>query len=379
MKKINIKSCFVSPFGIRDGDYLSITMEAVRPALDATDISRVTHVYLASYAPVELCGIADPLACVRDEIRAIYPGLDAAFRGLFKTGGEALFRALNDMSQTDRANDGDVLVVGSEKMTHLRPAVAAGFLAARDNGHEWKYGATLPALGALVTRMYIREYEVPEDAIHKVAVKNHNHGCRNPKAHFRKEITVEQVAESPLVADPLRRLHCAPVSDGAAAVILSHDVGSVACTGWGKGSDAPLFEERRELGRFPATARASADALSQAGLSHGDIDIVEIHDAFSSFELINLEEMGFYPLGHSWQALNRGELTINGTIAVNPSGGMKAKGHPIGTTGLSSCAELCAQLTGTAGARQHQAAQKGMIQSAGGVSPDSYVFVLEAV
>jgi acetyl-CoA acetyltransferase len=133
---------------------------------------------------------------------------------------------------------------------------------------------------------------------------------------------------------------------------------------------------RADVTRFAATSRAASDARTMAGVGCDDIDIVEIHDAFASFELINLEEMGFYDIGTSWRALVAGELTIGGKLCVNASGGMKAKGHPIGATGLSASAEMLAQLTGEAGSRQHSGARLGMIQSVGGVSKDSYVFIV---
>ena len=263
-------------------------------------------------------------------------------------------------------------------MTHLEPAVAAGLLSERENPHDRAYGATLPALGALVTRAYMRDFDVPETALHRVAVKNHRHGAMNPNAQFRRAVTLDEVAASPLVADPLRRLHCAPISDGAAALLLSHEDDGVAIIGWGKGADTRLFQDRSDITRFVATARASRAALEHAGVTNKDIDIVEIHDAFSSFELINLEEMGFYPRGTSWRALERGDLDVGGTLAVNPSGGMKAKGHPIGACGISSCVEIYKQLTGHAGERQHAGSSVGMIQSVGGVSDESFVFVMEA-
>jgi acetyl-CoA acetyltransferase len=276
----------------------------------------------------------------------------------------------------ERSGNGDVLVVGSEKMTHLDPGDAAGILSAKENPHDRAYGATLPSLGALVTRSYLGSRKIPEEALHLVAVKNHRNGASNPKAHFQQPVTLEEVAASPLVADPLRRLHCAPISDGAAAVVLSPHHGDVEFRGWGRGTDTPFFQERQDIGRFLATAEASTKARAVAGISPGDVDIVEIHDAFSSFELINIEEMGFYPLGESWRALEAGDLDIGGKLAVNPSGGMKAKGHPIGATGVSATVEVYEQLLGRAGARQHPGAALAMIQSAGGVSAESYVFVL---
>jgi acetyl-CoA C-acetyltransferase len=166
------------------------------------------------------------------------------------------------------------------------------------------------------------------------------------------------------------------MSDGAAACVLGSDGDGPAILGWGAGADTRLLHERADLGRFRAAAGAARDAFARAGISQRDVDVVEIHDAFSPFELINLEELGFYGLGSAWRALEAGELEVGAKVSVNPSGGMKARGHPIGVCGLSSVVELYDQLRGAAGARQHPGARLGVIQSAGGVSRYSYVFVL---
>lgn len=364
-------------FGKRADDWTTMAVEAIENALARTDISRVKEVYLASYAPAELCGIDHPLDDLRRAVNDRFPGLRAMYRGTYKTGGDALSAALDVMSRSGAADPGEVLVVGVEKMTHLPPGEAAGLLSQRENPHDRAYGATLPALGALVTRAYMDEHDIPERILHLVAVKNHRHGSLNPKAHFQRMVTIDEVAASPLVCDPLRRLHCAPTSDGSTAVLLSAVEGDVWYRGWARGTDVPLFQERRNAARFVATETAAASALRMAGVSCGDIDVVEIHDAFTSFELINLEEMGFFTRGSAWRALEDGAFGIDSRPAVNSSGGMKAKGHPIGCTGISQSVELHEQLTGAAGERQRPGARLGMIQSAGGVSNESFVFVLD--
>jgi len=372
VRKIKIKTTAMTRFGRSALDYAALMDEAVGAALDGVDVERIGSVYLSSFAPTELCGIRDPLGELRGILARRLPGSRASLHGPFKTGGEALFRALED------AREGDVLMVGCEKMTHVDAGTAAGLLSPRVNPLEQRYGATLPALAALVTHAYLNAHRVPYRALHRVAVKNHANAALNPDAHFHKRVTERDVAESPLVADPLRRHHCAPMSDGAVACVLSREGGGVAIGGYARGLDAPLFHERSDLAHFPAAARAARDAFAAAGVTPGDVDVVEIHDAFSPFELMNLEAMGFYAPGRAWTALVSGELDIGGRVAVNPSGGMKARGHPIGVCGLSSLVEMTAQLSGRAGARQHRGARVGVIQSAGGVARDTYAFVLEA-
>ncbi len=270
---------------------------------------------------------------------------------------------------------GLVLRGGSNTPFHCQISEkTAGILAERANEHDSRYGATLPALGGLVTRAYLDKYQIPESALHEVAIKNHRNAAHNPLAHFQSPVSIDQVLDSPLIADPLRRYHCAPISDGASAVLLSRDEGPVAITGWGRGTDTPLFQDRVDITRFRAAADAAALAFDMARLTPGDVDVVEIHDAFASFELINLEDMGFFAPGQSWRSALDGRLEIGADLAVNTSGGMKARGHPIGATALSGTVEIHKQLTQTAGERQHPGATIGAVQSAGGVSPDSYVF-----
>jgi acetyl-CoA C-acetyltransferase len=361
--------------GRLDDDYLSLVTRAFEPVLAAADAGRISDVYFSSFAPWELCAIPDPLGDVALLIRERYPLCRANFHGPFKTGGEALFAALEK-----GCNDhNEILILACEKMTHMNASAAALSLANRVNPHDRAYGATLPSLGALVSRSYMARNRVPYTAFHRISVKNHKNAMLNPKAHFHKKIDVQTVDASPMICDPLRRLHCAPTSDGAVALILSRRQGDVQFRSWSCGLDTLLFQERADISRFRATAWASRVVHETGGTKPEDIDVVEIHDAFSPFELINLEEMGFYRTGEAWHGLDAGELDINGRIAVNPSGGMKARGHPIGICGLSSIVEVHEQLTHTAGKRQHKAARLGMIQSAGGVSQASYIFILDTV
>ena len=359
-------------FGRLETGYFDLVEEAARSALWDVDPASISRVYFSSFAPRELCGIHQPARRVLDVLKSVCPEISAPVHGPFITGGEALFVALESSVRTG----GDALVLGCEKMTHVGAGEAAGLLAPRVNPEEKLYGATLPALGALASVAYQRRFKVPYSAFHRVAEKNHRNGALNPNAHFQQPISVADVANSPMVSDPLRRHHCAPMSDGAAACVLGPGRGRVNLLGWGRGRDARLFHERAHLGRFEAARAAGAAAYGLAGVSPAEVDVVEIHDAFSPFELINLEELGFYRLGESWRALEDGDLEINGRLAVNTSGGMKARGHPIGVCGLSSMVEMYEQLTGSAGRRQHAPARLGLVQSAGGVARDCYVFVL---
>jgi acetyl-CoA acetyltransferase len=371
MPGIKLKNAALTRVGRHDAD-LPALVEAATGAVVSSD-APIEAVYLSSFAPAELCGIEDVAATVSHLLSSRF-GIEAPLAGPYRTGGEALFEAL----EASGGREGNTLLIACEKMTHVPAGTAAGLLAPRVSATvEQQHGATLPAMAALATQSYMRGYGVPYHAFHHVARKNHDHAALNPRAHFRKRVSIETVAASPLVADPLRRHHCAPMSDGAAACILGHGDGPLRISGWGRGLDTPLFHERSDLGRFPAAARAARAAFDMAGRGPDAIDVVEIHDAFSPFELINLEEMGFYSPGTAWRALEAGQLHVGGALAVNPSGGMKARGHPIGVCGISSVFEMLEQLTGRAGDRQHPGAHRGLVQSAGGVSRDTYAFVME--
>lgn len=379
MREIKLKSAVMTRIGRHDADYDALLGEPVRAALGDADPAGLDSVFLSSFAPRELCGIRDARDSVRGVLRALGIADSTPVLGPFRTGGEALYHAIERCHVTER----DVLVAGCEKMTHVDAATAAGLLAPRvSDAVEHAHGATLPALAALATRAYLSSARVPAGAFDRVAVKNHAHAAMNPLAHFRREITEPEVRESPVVADPLRRLHCAPVSDGAAACVLGAQRGGGAhaprITGWGRGRDALRFHDRRRPDRLIAASAASRDAFARARRTPADVDVVEIHDAFAPFELMNLEAMGFFEHGLAWRALDGGELRVGGRTAVNPSGGMKARGHPIGVCGLTSMAEIRAQLRGEAGARQQPGAGVALVQSAGGVSPDAYVFIVEA-
>jgi len=375
VSEIKIKTAAMTRIGRHDGDFRSLLARAAALALDGIDPGRIRAVFFSSFAPTELCAIADPAGLAGEVLRAVAPGLRAPVLGPFLTGAEAIHRALQSADRTP----GDVLLVGCEKMTHLDAGAAAGMLAPRvSDAVEQRHGATLPALAALATSTYHTAHRVPQRAFDEVAIKNHRHGALNPLAHFRKPITAQDVRRSPVVADPLRRHHCAPMSDGAAACVLSSDEGAVRLTGWGAAMDTPRFHERLRPGEFHAAARAARAAFAMAGRTPRDVQVVEIHDAFAPFELMNLEAMGFFALGDAWRALARDELSVGGRLAVNPSGGMKARGHPIGVCGLTSLVEIHQQLTGTAGERQQAGARMAAIQSAGGVSRDCYVFTAEA-
>jgi acetyl-CoA C-acetyltransferase len=269
-----------------------------------------------------------------------------------------------------------VLVVGGEKMTHLSTPKVSELIGRSLDPHERSYGATLPALAGLVTRALVAREGATLREIAQVSVKNHANGARNPYAHFRQPVTAEQVMGSRMVADPLRLLHCCPISDGAAAVVLSAERTQVRVAGVGQGTDTLAIRHRRSITSFPATRSAARAAFAMAGFGPEQVEFAEVHDAFAAFEIISLEDLGLMPPGKAGRATMDGETALDGRLPINPSGGLKARGHPLAATGLAQIAECYWQILGLAEGRQVQG-QVALAHSIGGPATNNWVTILK--
>ena len=266
-----------------------------------------------------------------------------------------------------------VLVGGAERVLNVSTAESTEYFAyCSDAVWEQPLGLTFPGVFALIARAHMEKYGTTEAQMAAVAVKNHRHGALNPKAQFQKQITIDQVLRSAYVADPLKLLDCCPFSDGGAAVVLASEevarrhrkpvwvLGSAAASDW------MLIGDKRDLSRVPATERAAAAAYRQAGLGPADVDVVELHDCFTIAEIVATEGLGLFEPGAGGRAAETGLTSLGGEVPVNPSGGLKAKGHPIGATGAAQIAEIVTQLRGEAGSRQVDGARTGLTHTLGG-------------
>jgi acetyl-CoA C-acetyltransferase len=271
-----------------------------------------------------------------------------------------------------------VLVVGGEKMTHLATPRVSEIIGRSIDPYERAYGATMPALAGLITRALVARGRIGMREISQVSVKNHANGARNPYAHFREPVTLDQVLESRMVADPLRLLHCCPISDGAAAVVLTTGRGPVRLAGIGHGTDTLAVRHRRDLTTFKATRAAATAAFAMAGFGPERVDVAELHDAFAPFEIISLEDIGLVPAGKGGAATLAGETALDGRLPVNPSGGLKARGHPLAATGLAQIVECAWQLTRRAQGRQVPGARTALAHSIGGLATNNWITVLVA-
>ncbi len=284
-----------------------------------------------------------------------------------------------------------VLVVGGEKMREVIGPKATDIVACMTHPEaEYIYGVTLPAMAGMFARLYMEKYGVTREHLSMVAIKNQTNGLLNPYAHIQMKITMEGILShpqshinSPVVADPIHLYDCCPVSDGAAAVLLTtEEIANklkkplVTIDGVGQATDTHTLQERSDPTDLKAVTLASEQAFKMAGIKPKDIDVAELHDAFTILEIAESEHAGFFPKGEGAKALERGETQIGGKLPINPSGGLKARGHPVGATGVAQVVELVWQLRGEAGERQVKGAANGFSLNFGGFGNNVLAFVL---
>jgi acetyl-CoA C-acetyltransferase len=252
------------------------------------------------------------------------------------------------------------LVVGVERLSHLDTLTSTSYFAlAADYPFETRNGATFPGLYATLASAYQREYATAPEMFGAIAVKNHANAARNPHAHFQKEITMETYLASPMIASPLRLYDCCPFSDGAAAVVVA------AREAVPRPSAEPLvvkasvragavtdMQDRPDLLGLPSSRLAGQRAFRAAGIEPRQIDFAEVHDCFTIAEALALEDLGFVPKGEGARQALDGTTARDGRLPVNPSGGLKAKGHPVSATGASQVVEIFEQVNGLARGRE---------------------------
>ena len=281
-----------------------------------------------------------------------------------------------------------VLVIGAEKMTHAGADVVGAALLGADYDMAGKPSTTgFTGLFAEVAKHYEKRYGPVSDVLGTIAAKNHRNGVDNPYAQLRKDLGEEFCRtvsdKNPMVADPLRRTDCSPVSDGAAAVVLSVSptggaTAPVRLAGFGQANDF-FPAERRDPTAFAATRTSWQRAMAMAGVGLADLDFAEVHDCFTIAELLMYEAIGLAEPGQGARAIEEGWVFKDGKLPINVSGGLKAKGHPVGATGVSQHVIAAMQLTGTAGDMQLAGPRRAAVQNMGGVGIANYVSVLEAV
>ena len=279
-----------------------------------------------------------------------------------------------------------VLVAGLEKMTDLTNARRRYWLGVSGDT-EWERlaGLTFAGVYALIASRYLADHHLGREVLAEVAVKNHENGARNPKAHFRKVVSREQVLGAPRVADPLGLYDCCPVTDGAAAVLIASESAArrftdtpVFIDGSGAGTDRLAIQDRPDITRFVATRRAAAEAFRSADYTASSVSFLEVHDCFTIAELLALEDLGLVGPGEAGPLTLSGATRRTGRWPVNPDGGLKAKGHPIGATGVGQAYEVFQQLRSAAGDRQVPGARRALTHNVGGAGATAAVTLYSA-
>jgi acetyl-CoA C-acetyltransferase len=382
MREVAIVGVGMTPFGeLWESSLRDLFVDAALSALRDAGADRLNGIWVGNMSGGQFVGQEHlgPLMADHLGMRGVP---STRVESACASGGAALRAAFLEVASG--ASD-VVLAAGVEKMND--GADVTGVLAtAADQEGEVYHGVTFPGLYALIARAHMATHGTTLEDLAAVSVKNHRHGALNPKAQFRQTVTLEQVMSSSMVADPLRLLHCSPVSDGAAAVVLcplsrakEFTDRPVKVRASGMATSAMALADRKDPAWLDAVNLAATRAYEMARMGPQNIDVAEVHDCFTIAELCVLEAMCFVERGRSGEATRVGETSLGGRIPVNTSGGLKSKGHPVGATGIAQVIEIVEQLRGEAGERQVKDAAVGLTQNMGGSGASSVVHIFERV
>ncbi|MDJ0663329.1 MAG: acetyl-CoA acetyltransferase [Acidimicrobiia bacterium] len=377
MRDVYVAGIGITTFTRLEYPLVEIASYASMMALKDAGITEVDQVYVANMGAARLNHQTALASAVTDSLSLLPAGAAAIENGpasgaaAIKAGFQAVASGMDDV----------VLVAGVERMREVNNLEATDFVATLTHPlAEYIYGVTLPALAAMFARLYMDKYGVTERHLAMVGVKNQNAALNNEWAHLQQAITLEGILDSPeamtnnpYVADPLRFFDACPVSDGGAAIILvskekAQELGRpmIRLSGIGQATDTHAVFEREEPTDLLAVRKAAHDAYQMSGLSPEEIDVAELHDAFTILEIAQSEEVGFFPKGEGHIALEKGETALGGKIPINVGGGLKGRGHPVGATGVAQAWEIVTQLRGDGGKRQVEGARTGLTLNFGG-------------
>ncbi|TFH06553.1 MAG: thiolase domain-containing protein [Candidatus Thorarchaeota archaeon] len=356
MEPVSIVGVGMTQFGVLKDSIVELAQSAAQEALNdsSTIESPIDYLIVGTQNPEEFTGQGHLSTLLADYIGVVPAGATRVETG--PSSGSSAFESAVALVGAGMADL--VLVVGVEKMSQVSRSTASRILArmlSYDN--EILYGATPTALAALITRRYMHDFGLTRNELSLIPVKAHRNGAKNPLAHFQKEVTIEEVSNSPIIADPLRLYDCCATSDGAAAVVIASDKAvreyglsdsAIKVLGVGHGTDYLAVQHRSSLTSLNATRVAAKNAFRMAGVEPSNIDVCEVHDAFSILELLNMEDIGLVEKGQAIAAVKNGTTEVSGELPVNPSGGLKARGHPTGGTGVAQIRDIVLQLRGQA-------------------------------
>lgn len=353
-----------------------LSLEAAKEAINNSRLTthEIEAVYVANMLSSKIDNQDHLGAQVSSQLGINVPALRV--EGACASGGLAVHLACLALQSGLYKN---VLVLGVEKMTDVPALDITTYLMGAGSVQERKSGLTFPGLYALMARAHMQKYGTKREHLAAVAIKNHYHASFNEKAQFPKEISLEQILASPLICDPFTIFDASPISDGAAAVVLSSKTlaKGVNITASETATDNIDLSSRESLTELKATKIASQKAFQQAGIEVSDINVLEVHDCFTIAEIMAMEDLGICQKGEGGRYIESGITKLGGKMPVNTSGGLKACGHPVGATGVKQIVEITDQLMGRAGPRQVKGAKVGLTQNVGGTGATVVVHVLQ--
>ena len=393
MREVGIVGVGHTRFGRWSGSFLDQAATAAVEALHDAGVdlaegkANIDQVFLASMGVGQINKISGAASALVDTIN-LRPAMAETIENGPASGASAVKLAYMAIASgmADTA-----LVVGSEQMRVITGWEATDFVATMSHPDaEYPYGLTLPSFAGMFTRLYMEKYGITEKDLAIVGVKNHENAMHNPCAHVRLvpdlyAITEDEDADviNPYVASPIRLYATCPVSDGAAALVLTAlDTGRefahkpVRIAGIGQATDTHVVAERPDPLDLFAVRESARKAYEMAGMGPEDIDVAELHDAFQILEIVESEEVGFFPRGEGALAAREGKTRVDGEMPINTSGGLKAKGHPVGATGVSQVVEIVRQLRGEAEGRQVKDAKTGLTTNFGGFGNNDVSIIL---
>ena len=379
--KINVIGAATTKFGeLWDMSPRALAREAMTNALlDAkTSVKKIDALFVGNMLSGILANQANLGSLFAEELGIFVP----AFRmeGACASGGLALHNAINSINGGQFKT---AMVLGVEKMTDYSGDEVTSGLMAAGSDDERQAGVTFPGIYALMARAYMQEFGVTEEDLAGVSVKNHYHGSLNPRAQYQKTVTVEDVMKSTRIADPLKLLDCSPISDGASAIVITGEKVEngrkpVTITASEVATDTLSLHNRDSFTTLNSVVEASQKAYKKTRLKPSDIDVVEIHDCFSIAEAIATEDLGFSKRGQGAKDIAEGKYTLGtGRIITNPSGGLKACGHPVGATGIKQVVEITQHLRGKTNGRQVKNARIGLTHNVGGSGSVAVIHILQ--
>ncbi|ADD06869.1 acetyl-CoA C-acetyltransferase catalytic subunit [Natrialba magadii ATCC 43099] len=382
MERVAVIGSSMTQFGQRDGWILDLLAEAGLACLDdaGVDAADVDHLYVSNMASGEFEGQTGIMNALAQDIDAT-PAYTQRIDQTSSSGGAGIYAAWQSIASG--ASD-MTLLVGGEKMTHRTTGESTDVIASLTHPVEYKQGVTLPSFAGLTARHYLERFDAPRESLAKVAVKNHANGVHNPHAQFQKEVDLETVLESPIVADPLRLYDFCPITDGSAALMLCPESVAqeytddyVVISGIDGATDTHVVHEREDPTIMGGVVESGERAYEMSGRDPDDIDVAELHDMFTILEFLQMEGLGFAEHGEAWKLVEEGETERDGELPINTSGGLKSKGHPLGASGVAQGVEIYEQLMGEAGDRQVEA-EVGLCCNVGGFGNCVITTIMEA-